>query len=305
MSTERIQKILAAAGFGARRACESLVVDGRVSVNGKVVRRLPVLVDPQRDRIVVDGKPVRPQRLVYFLLNKPRHVFCTHNDPSGRTRAVDLLVGVRERVFPVGRLDADSSGLLLLTNDGELAQKLTHPSYSTPKTYRVEIEGCPPAEELDRLRRGVWLSEGKTAPASILITHRERAGLVLEITLREAQNREIRRMLAKIGHKVRRLTRIRMGKLSIRKLSVGAFRPLTRQEVEYLRGLTAGIGVEDEQRRPAVRRATPRRQSKRSSAGARPVRPPRPARPAKDSTVRTKALPSAPAARGRRIIKPE
>ena len=277
MVKERIQKILAAAGFGARRVCELLVQDGRVSVNGQTVRRLPVLVDPQSDRIAVDGKPIRIQRPVYYLLNKPRNVLCTHNDPAGRTRAVDLLVGVRERVFPVGRLDAESSGLLLLTNDGELAQRLTHPRYGIPKTYRVEIDGCPPPEELDRLRRGVWLSEGKTAPARIRVTHRERAGLILEITLREGRNREIRRMLAKIGYRVRSLTRIRMGKLSIRGLPVGAFRPLTRPEVECLRGLAAEGGAVTQTGaaktpRPGPRQHSGGRRNREASTGPQPRR---------------------------------
>ncbi len=277
MAKERIQRVLAAAGFGARRACELLVLDGRVSVNGQTVRRLPVLVDPQSDRIAVDGKPIRMQKPVYYLLNKPRKVLCTHNDPAGRTLAVDLLVGVRERVFPVGRLDAESSGLLLLTNDGELAQRLAHPRYGIPKTYRVEIDGCPPPEELDRLRRGVWLSEGKTAPAQISIVHRERTGLILEITLREGRNREIRRMLAKIGYRVRRLTRVRIGKLSIRKLPVGAFRPLTRPEIEYLQGLTPegeaatqnGVAKAPQ---PRARRHSDRRQNRETATSAAPRR---------------------------------
>ncbi len=237
MSSERIQKILAAAGCGPRRACEELVLDGRVAVNGEVVRALPVLVDPRRDRITLDGRPLRPARLVYLLLNKPPGVFCTHSDPAGRKRAVDLLTGVHERVFPVGRLDSESTGLLLLTNDGELAQRLTHPRFGVPKTYHAEVAGCPTTETLQKLRAGVWLAEGKTAPAMIKVLHRQRDKAVLEITIREGRNREIRRMLAKLGHKARRLNRVRMGKLTIRGLPLGAFRPLAREEVAYLRSL--------------------------------------------------------------------
>ena len=237
MPTERIQKVLAAAGFGARRTCEQLVLDGHVSVNGEVVRALPVLVDPRRDRITVDRRPVRAERLVYYILHKPRHVYCTHHDPAGRKRAVDLLGGVRERVFPVGRLDADATGLLLMTNDGALAERLTHPRYGIPKTYRAEVDGCPSPQMLQRMRGGVWLSDGRTAPAEIRLVHKQRDKAVIEITLREARNREVRRVLAKLGHRVRRLTRIRMGKLSIRGLPAGAFRPLTRAEVEYLNHL--------------------------------------------------------------------
>ena len=268
MAVERIQKILAAAGFGARRFCEQLVLDSRVSVNGEIVRSLPVLVDPEKDRVTVDGKPVRAEKHAYYLLHKPRHVFCTHDDPAGRTRAVDLLVGVRERVFPVGRLDAESTGLLLLTNDGDLTQRLTHPRYGIPKTYRVEVAGCPTTESLDRLRAGIWLSEGKTSPATITIAHKQRDRTVLEITLREARNREIRRVLAGAGHKVRRLARIRIGKLTIRGMPVGAYRKLTPAEVEYLRSLSDRGGA-DAARSARRKRSTPPKER------PRPPRPPR------------------------------
>jgi len=237
MPRERIQKILAAAGFGSRRSCEQLVLDGRVSINGQTLHELPALADLATDRIVVDGKPVQSEQTVYYLLNKPPGVLCTNNDPSGRTRACDLLRGVRERIFPVGRLDADSMGLLIMTNDGALAQKLTHPRYGVPKTYRAEIAGVPTEADIQKLRTGVWLSEGKTAPAQVRVVHRQRDHAILEITLREGRNREIRRMLAKLGHNVRRLVRICVGKLSIHKLGVGAYRKLTPDEIKYLRGL--------------------------------------------------------------------
>ncbi|MFQ5423776.1 MAG: pseudouridine synthase [Phycisphaerae bacterium] len=303
MPTERLQKILAGAGFGSRRACEDLIVDGRVEVNGRVVNRLPVLVLPERDRIRVDGKPVRTEKLVYFLLNKPRHVYCTHHDTAGRKRAVDLLVGVRERVFPVGRLDADSMGLLILTNDGELAQKLAHPRFTVPKTYRAEVTGAPTAEALVQLRQGVWLSEGRTSSARITIIHRQRTKAVLEVTLREGRNRQVRRMLAKLGHKVRRLTRIRMGKLSIARLPVGAFRPLTRAEVQYLRDLAEKALAED--RAPKARRTlrSPRKggsgpaKAPRSRAKASSGRPPE-RKVGRSPTPKGKK-------RGRRVLLPE
>lgn len=198
---------------------------------------MPVLVDASRDKITVDGRPIRAEGPVYFLLNKPPGVLCTHKDPAGRRLAVDLLVGVRERVFPVGRLDADSMGLLIMTNDGALAQKLTHPKFGVPKTYRAEVLGCPTAQTLERLRGGIRLAEGKTAPAQITVIHKRRDKTMLEITLREGRNREVRRMLAKTGHKVHRLTRIRIGTLSIRKLPLGAFRRLLPAEVRYLQSL--------------------------------------------------------------------
>lgn len=281
MATQRIQKILAAAGFGSRRSCEQLVIDGRVSINGKTMRVLPQMADPESDRIVVDGRVIQSEKPVYFLLNKPAGVFCTHNDPSGRRRAVDLLVGVRERVYPVGRLDAESMGLLLLTNDGTLTQKLTHPRFGVHKTYRAEIAGVPSPATMERLRSGVWLSEGKTAPAQIKMIHKQRDRCILEITLRESRNRELRRMLAKTGHNVRRLTRISMGRLSIAGLGVGAFRRLTPQEVKYLYSLTEQSGMED-------------RGSRESSYSAQRPRRPRPARSQEDRFEK-----KAPAARAK------
>ena len=157
------------------------------------------------------------------MLNKPKRVYCTQHDPAGRTRAVDLLTSVKERVFPVGRLDADSMGLLILTNDGELAQTLTHPSFSVSKTYRAEVTGSPTAETIERLRGGVWLAGGRTSRATVRLIHRQRDKAILEITLKEGRNRQVRRMLSKAGHKVRRLTRIQIGKLSSARLPLLPF----------------------------------------------------------------------------------
>lgn len=232
---ERLQKVLAAAGYGSRRACEQLILDGRVQVNGQTPRELPVLVDPASDRIVVDKRPIRRERTIYLLLHKPKGVLCTHNDPAGRTRAVDLLEGVHERVYPVGRLDADSTGLLLMTNDGELAERLTHPRYGVPKTYRAEVAGAVTEDVLKQLREGIWLAEGKTAPARATVIHRQRDKTILEVTLREGKNREIRRVLARLGHKVRRLTRIAIGPIELRGLPMGGFRALRAGELAALR----------------------------------------------------------------------
>jgi len=214
-----------------------MILDGRVTVNGRRVDALPVLVDPERDEIRLDGKRIRLERKVYYLLNKPKGVVCTQRDPSGRRRATDLLVGVRERVFPVGRLDVDSTGLLLMTNDGQLAQHLTHPRYGVPKTYRAEVGGRIEPADVQRLQKGVWLSEGKTQPARVRIIHRGHRRSVLEITLREGRNRQVRRMLARLGHPVRRLMRIRIGRISIRGLGTGKFRPLRPEEIRYLKRL--------------------------------------------------------------------
>lgn len=266
MATQRIQRVLASAGFGSRRACEEMVERGRVGVNGHVSRKLPILVDPEKDSISVDGKMIRAEGLVYYLLNKPKGVFCTNEDPAGRTRAVDCLVGVKERVYPVGRLDADSMGLLIMTNDGALAQKLTHARYGAPKTYRVEVAGLPTEGDIAKLRSGMWLSEGKTAPAQITIVHKQRDKAILEVTLRESRNREIRRMLAKLGHNVRRLVRIRMGKLSIAKLPIGGYRRLTPAEVSYLKALGDGTAGEMDARIAS----RPRRPSRGPHRAAKP-----------------------------------
>jgi len=234
---ERLQKILASAGLGSRRECEELILQGRVRVNRKRVDQLPVLVDPGTDTIQVDGRAIRLERKVYYLLNKPKGVLCTQRDPAGRRRAVDLLADVPERVYPVGRLDADSQGMVLLTNDGELAAGLTHPRYGVPKTYRARVKGRMSGEVLEKLRQGIWLSEGKTQPARVSLTYRSRDHSVLDITLREGRNRQVRRMLAKLGHPVRELTRIRIGRLNLRGLGVGRYRPLRPAEVKELQGL--------------------------------------------------------------------
>lgn len=271
MAKQRIQKILAAAGFGSRRSCEQMVEDGRVSVDGRLVERLPVVVDPAVNRITVDDKPIRVQKFVYFVLNKPKGYFCTNSDPDGRRRCVDLMVGVRERVFPVGRLDAESMGLLIMTNDGDLALKLTHPRFQTPKTYRAEVKGQPDIESLDKLRSGVWLAGGRTGPAEIVVIHSSRKNSVLEITLREGRNREIRRMLARFGFPVTRLTRIKMGRISTKKLPLGSYRPLSDDEVKYLYRLAEGLekGDLEAPRTATGRQGRQSRESRESTTSAR------------------------------------
>ena len=241
---ERLQKVMAEAGIASRRHCEEMIRDGLVKVNGTVVRKLPVLVEPPHDTIVVAGRKLRCEQKVYFLLNKPRHVVCTNSDPEGRKRAIDLLVGVKQRVYPVGRLDADSQGLLILTNDGELANQLTHPRYGVLKTYVAELTGRLTGEEIDRLVRGVHLAQGKAGMESVQIMRRGPKHTVMEISLREGRNRQIRRMLARIGHRVRRLTRVRIGRLTLRGLGPGKFRALTPAEVKALRKLVGSAASE-------------------------------------------------------------
>jgi 23S rRNA pseudouridine2605 synthase len=235
---ERLQKVLAAAGVASRRECEELILAGRVEVDRQTVTELGTRVDPQRQQIRVDGTPLtRPKRL-YFAVNKPPGVVSTSRDPAARMRVVDL-VRSDERLFAVGRLDRTSEGLILVTNDGELSNRLTHPRYGVDKTYIARVAGCPSAYELDRLRTGVHLAEGFVRVASVRVKRRQRETAELEIVLNEGRNREIRRMLARLGHKVLQLKRIAVGPLRLGDLPMGACRPLTREEVQMLERATA------------------------------------------------------------------
>ena len=239
MSEQRLQKVLAAAGVDSRRKCEELILDGAVRVNRKVVDKLPAFVDPEKDIITVNGRKIHAAQKVYFLLNKPKGVICTNRDPHGRKKAIDL-VSARERIFCVGRLDADTTGIIILTNDSELANRLAHPRYGLAKTYVVRVKGEIAGERLEKLKRGIWLAEGKTGRASVKILKRGHKESLIEVTIRQGLNRQVRRMLAKVGLPVRTLTRTRIGKLSSRGLGVGNFRALTKAEVAYLKKATAG-----------------------------------------------------------------
>ncbi len=250
---ERIQKLLANAGVASRRAVEEMVRQGRVTVNGKVPRELPILVDPAKDQVVVDDEPVkfkvnrdtgRQADRVYWLMNKPKGVYSTNVAQGAQVRAIDLLPpGLKSRVYPVGRLDAESRGLLLLTNDGDLTNGLTHPRYGVSKTYRAIVEGSVDPAALEQLQGGIWLADPKgvgfkTGRTRLRVVRRARDKSILEITLREGRNRQVRRMLAKVGHKVRDLMRVQMGPLTLDGLKPGQCRPLTPREVRALRKLT-------------------------------------------------------------------
>ncbi len=226
---ERLQKILAQAGLGSRRACEELIAAGRVRVNGARAS-LGDRADPETDAIEVDGAAIGVrQGLVHYLLNKPTGVVTTADDPQGRPTVVDL-VPADPRVYPVGRLDADTEGLLLLTNDGELAHRLTHPSFGVHKEYLAEVEGTPSRGAVRRLREGVELEDGVTAPAKVSLVDPH----TLRITIHEGRNRQVRRMCAAVGHPVRRLVRTRIGPLAERRLAPGEWRALTQAEVRAL-----------------------------------------------------------------------
>jgi 23S rRNA pseudouridine2605 synthase len=230
---ERLQKVLARAGFGSRRAAEELIAAGRVAVDGETAS-LGRRVDPERDRITVDGIPVSLRAdVVYYLLNKPARVVTTARDPEGRRTVLDL-VPVEPRVFPVGRLDYETEGLLVLTNDGELAQLLSHPSHAVEKVYLAEVEGVPSRAVLRRLREGVDLDDGRTAPARARVVQSHGDSAALELVIHEGRNRQVRRMCERVGHPVRRLVRTRIGPVSDRRLAPGEWRPLRRREVRAL-----------------------------------------------------------------------
>jgi pseudouridine synthase len=245
---ERLHKVLARSGVASRRQCEQLIAGGQVTVDGKVVTEMGFKVDPARAKIVYAGQPVRPPRTVTLVLNKPRRVMTTTKDDRERPTVMGLLGDLRERVYPVGRLDWDSEGLLILTNDGELANLLTHPRYGVPRTYHVRVRGELTPEVLDKLGRGVWLAEGKTGPVKVLVKKRDREGAIVEVTVREGMNREVRRVFARFGLKVRRLKRLRIGPLNLGDLPSGRFRILEPREVEALRA--AATRAEEDHERP-------------------------------------------------------
>jgi 23S rRNA pseudouridine2605 synthase len=234
---ERLQKVLARVGIGSRRVCEELIAEGRVTVNGAVAV-LGRRVDVDVDKVAVDGIPVgvRPD-LVHSLLNKPPGVVTTASDPQGRPTVVQL-VPAEPRVFPVGRLDVDTEGLLLLTNDGDLTHRLTHPSFGVEKEYLAEVVGTPSRATVRRLREGVTLDDGPTAPARASLSGPN----LLRLVIHEGRNRQVRRMCEAVGHPVRRLVRTRIGPLAERSLAPGEWRPLTPDEVRSLEAAVAGAG---------------------------------------------------------------
>jgi 23S rRNA pseudouridine2605 synthase len=232
---ERLQKVLAAAGLGSRRQCEELITAGRVEVDRRVVTELGTRVDPAKQQVRVDGEALHTAKLEYFALNKPSGVLCTNRDPSGRTRAVDLVPARGARLFTIGRLDLHSDGLILVTNDGDLANRLTHPRYGVSKTYRVVVAGNPTREIVTKLQQGVHLAEGFARAERVTIKAHHKESAVLEMVLREGKNREIRRILARVGHKVLRLTRIAVGPVRLGSLPTGEVRRLTHEEIKALR----------------------------------------------------------------------
>jgi pseudouridine synthase len=233
---ERLQKYLARCGVASRRKAEEMIKQGQVRVNQQIVSVMGFQVEPGKDLVEVNGKVVKPEiRKVYLLLNKPLNVVTTLDDPQQRKIVTDLIQGIQERVFPVGRLDYHSEGLLLLTNDGELAYRLTHPRYEIAKTYLTLVSGQIKENTINLLRNGVELEDGLTQPAVVKVLNREKAKTLLEITIKEGRNRQIRRMCDKVGHPVISLKRIKFGPLELGDLKPGKYRELKPKEIQALK----------------------------------------------------------------------
>jgi pseudouridine synthase len=240
---ERLNKVLSRAGIASRRSADRLIAEGRVTVNGAVVKELGVKVDPAKDAIKVDGAriPAIPEHRTYLMLNKPRGCVTTLSDPEGRPTIVDYMRGVRARVYPVGRLDFNSEGLLLLTDDGDLARDLMHPGRGVAKTYAVKVRGMPSRESLEQLRAGVRIEGRKTLPAKVAVD-RPGSNSWLRVTIVEGRKHQVRNMLQAVGHRVIRLRRIRYGGLDLGDLPPGGVRRLTPEQVEKLRRAAAAKG---------------------------------------------------------------
>jgi len=282
MALERLQKIISRAGIASRRKAEEMILEGRVSVNGAVERELGSKADAATAQILVDGKPIRaPRQIIYVALNKPRGCVTTLSDPEGRPTVMDYLKGVKERVYPVGRLDFHTEGLLLLTNDGEFANRVMAGAAAVPKTYWVKVAGRPEPASLDRLRQGIVLEGQKTRPAEIRFLPRDRGKPTgresdnpwLEVVLREGRQNQIRRMFERIGNPVRKLKRVRIGPVELGSLPLGAHRPLTTEEVRGLRGKRKPILATEAQRTQRITgpRQERQRHSRRTPRKARTV----------------------------------
>ena len=264
---ERLQKIMAKAGLGSRRQCEKLIEKGRVMVNDKVVK-LGDQADAYKDKITVDGAILpKPEKLTYIMVHKPRNVISDEDD-RGRKTVRDMIAEVPGHLYPVGRLDAPSVGLVLMTNDGDLAHHLTHPRFLHEKTYRVKVEGSMSNETIEQWKKGVYLDDGRTKPAKVKATDRGNGFTWLEVILREGRKRQIRRVAAKLGHAVLHLQREKIGTLKLGNLGLGQWRHLTEREVEQLKKYVAGgqKNFEQNQKKRAKSRGVKSRPPKEGGA---------------------------------------
>jgi 23S rRNA pseudouridine2605 synthase len=246
---ERLQKVLAEAGVASRRKCEELITAGRVQVNDEVVTVLGVKVNPASDSIKVDGKPIRQQKKVYVLFNKPKGVITSASDPEGRKTVTEFFKDIKERIYPIGRLDYDTEGLLLLTNDGDFAHLLTHPKHHVPRTYLATVKGTPHGTLLDKLRSGIKLDDGMTAPAEVEYhdIDPDKKETVVRITIYEGRNRQVRRMFEAIGFPVIKLRRIQFGPIALTGVPRGKYRHLAADEIKDLRNSAEEAGKKEPQ----------------------------------------------------------
>ena len=238
---ERLQKIISRAGISSRRKAEELIIDGRVKVNNEIITELGSKADISKDRITIDGEAISgPENKIYLLLNKPSGYICTRTDPENRPTVLDLLENVDERIFPVGRLDYDTEGRLVLTNDGSFSQILQHPSSNIPRTYLVKVKELPKEDDLEKLRNGIYIDNIKTNKAKIKIINKLPKNTWLEVVLWEGRNRQIKKIFEAIGHRSIRIVRTEFGPLSLKNLSQGSFRFLNKKEINQVRKLGSG-----------------------------------------------------------------
>ncbi len=252
-SLVRLHVLLARCGVGSRRHCEELIADGRVTVDGEPVSEQGLKVDPDRQRVEVDFEPLRPDRPAYYMVNKPKGVLCTNADPSGRKRVIDMFPASAGRLFPIGRLDENSVGLILVTNDGELSHRLAHPKFRVPKVYQVQVAGVPSPETIKKMREGMYFSDGRFKADHVKKVKTRGKSTILEMTLSEGRNREIRRLLARVGHKVMKLERVQFGPLKMRGVAAGQYRALTKNEIKLLQDYAQGWrgrAAEERKRKP-------------------------------------------------------
>lgn len=278
MELERLQKIIAHAGFASRREAETMIREGRVTVNGRVVTELGSKADPGADHIKVDGKLItRPETHRYILLYKPKEVMTTVEDPQGRRTVIDLVKGVRERIYPVGRLDFHSEGLIILTNDGDLAFKVSHPKHGSVKTYHVKVRGVPEERIVEKLERGITIDGKRTLPCEIdrlKTTGRgdDAGNSWFEVKLREGRTQQIRKMFQAVGHPVSKLRRVAIGPLSDPRLTPGDYRELTSREVKMLATMQEPAKPKPVRRTPAKKKPAASSGAKKSASSAKKSR---------------------------------
>ena len=304
-NVQRLQRVMASAGVGSRRECEGIILEGRVEVDGETVVELGTKVDVTKQTVSVDAVELKLQKLQYFMLNKPPGIVSTSNDPSGRMRVIDL-INTRNRVYNVGRLDKSSEGLILVTNDGDLANHLTHPRFGVEKKYHVQVVGHPNQESMRALTDGVYLAEGRAKATGAKYLKRVKDTSWIELVLQEGRNREIRRLLAKIGHKVLTLRRVSIGTLRLGELPVGAHRELTAIELRALKKTSATSKTKGRSaaKKSIANRKKPLDLADVKEAAKKPTRSTKSAAKTASRTAKKKKPSSRAAAKGGKAAKP-